>query len=281
MEFVKSFNNNVALVLDDEQKEWIVIGKGIGFGMKLGSQIDETKVERRFLAADQMNQVISRLQEFKTQSLELTGAITKMVEKELKFEFSPKDYLSLADHIDFALTRAQEGIELSSQSIKWETKKLYPHEFALAKKALAEIEQTAGISLPDSEIFLMTYHFVNAQAKESKLQETIQITNLIADTMKIVNLDYPQLDRESFNYGRFVGHLRAMFIRKLKDQANDETPLDKALLEVMIGKYPKEYATVKKLSEFLKTKKAIAITPDDEVYLLLHIVRVTNRQEAE
>ncbi len=36
MEFIKNYNNNAALVKDDQGQEWIVTGKGVGFGLKPG-----------------------------------------------------------------------------------------------------------------------------------------------------------------------------------------------------------------------------------------------------
>ncbi|MFD0898024.1 CAT RNA binding domain-containing protein [Loigolactobacillus binensis] len=50
MYFVKNFNNNVALVKDQLNIAWVVIGNGIGFGKKYGEPIDETQVEQRFIA---------------------------------------------------------------------------------------------------------------------------------------------------------------------------------------------------------------------------------------
>ena len=50
MEFIKNYNNNAALVKDLAGKDWVVIGKGIGFGLKKGMPVDESKIERRFLA---------------------------------------------------------------------------------------------------------------------------------------------------------------------------------------------------------------------------------------
>lgn len=43
MEFIKSFNNNAALVCDQQKKEWIVVGSGVSFGKKPGEVIDEKK----------------------------------------------------------------------------------------------------------------------------------------------------------------------------------------------------------------------------------------------
>lgn len=41
MNFIKNFNNNAALVADQASNEWIVLGKGVGFGQKLGQPIGQ------------------------------------------------------------------------------------------------------------------------------------------------------------------------------------------------------------------------------------------------
>lgn len=43
MDFVKQLNNSAAIV-DDNGKEEVVLGKGIGFGLKKGDKVDETKL---------------------------------------------------------------------------------------------------------------------------------------------------------------------------------------------------------------------------------------------
>lgn len=45
MKFLKNFNNNAALVVDDQDVEWIVVGNGVGFGKHKGDQIDEQKIQ--------------------------------------------------------------------------------------------------------------------------------------------------------------------------------------------------------------------------------------------
>lgn len=35
MKFVKNFNNNAALVSDESEVDWVMIGNGIGFSKKL------------------------------------------------------------------------------------------------------------------------------------------------------------------------------------------------------------------------------------------------------
>ena len=43
MIFLKTFNNSAALVQDDQGQEQVVLGKGVGFGLKKGDKIDESK----------------------------------------------------------------------------------------------------------------------------------------------------------------------------------------------------------------------------------------------
>ena len=40
MIFLKTFNNSAALVQDDQGQEQVVLGKGVGFGLKKGDKID-------------------------------------------------------------------------------------------------------------------------------------------------------------------------------------------------------------------------------------------------
>ncbi len=79
MRFLKSYNNSVALVKNEQGKEEIVIGKGIGFGLKKGDQIDQEKIERRFITAKDQESIM-QLKDISTKTLELTTKVIKLVE---------------------------------------------------------------------------------------------------------------------------------------------------------------------------------------------------------
>ena len=48
MKGLKVINNNNLCVLDDDGKEQIVSGKGIGFGKKYGDIVDSTNVTKTY-----------------------------------------------------------------------------------------------------------------------------------------------------------------------------------------------------------------------------------------
>lgn len=278
MRFLKSYNNNVALVENKQGKEEIVIGKGIGFGLKKGDQIDQEKIERRFITAEEQESIM-QLKDISAKTLELTTKVIKLAEPKLNIKFNDFQYLALADHIDFALTRSEDSIDMNATNTRWEVRNLFPEEYAVAKNAIAVIEKATTQKLPASESILMTYHFVNATSNDAKLQETIQITQLITEIIKIVSYEYQlELDQQSFNYSRFVSHLRTLLVRLLKDKQQEGEKLDPALLQLMQVKYPRAYETAERIAILLNAKMDWQLEADELVYLTLHIFRVTSRQ---
>lgn len=278
MRFLKSYNNSVALVENKQGKEEIVIGKGIGFGLKKGDQIDQEKIERRFITAEEQESIM-QLKDISAKTLELTTKVIKLAEPKLNIKFNDFQYLALADHIDFALTRSEDSIDMNATNTRWEVRNLFPEEYAVAKNAIAVIEKATTQKLPASESILMTYHFVNATSNNAKLQETIQITQLITEIIKIVSYEYQlEPDQQSFNYSRFVSHLRTLLVRLLKDKQQEGEKLDPALLKLMQIKYPRAYETAERIAILLNAKMDWQLEADELVYLTLHIFRVTSRQ---
>lgn len=279
MIFIKNFNNNVALVKDKNNKEWVVIGKGIGFGKKPGDLVDETKISRRFIAAEKDNVEMEALAEIAPQTIAIATEVVKLVEPLLNVKFTGYQYLALADHIDFALKRSSKGLDLTEGTTRWSIKKLFPREYDAAQQAVSLIEKMAQTKLASGEVVLITYHLLNLDSDETGLHETIKISQLIGQIVEIVQYQYGiELDSDSFNFNRFVTHLRSFMIQHLKKSENRNNDLDPAILELMIAKYPKAYETVERIDKFLQQQAGWQLQPDDKVYLTLHIWRVTHRQ---
>lgn len=279
MKFLKAFNNSAALVRNDEGQEEVVLGKGIGFGLKEGQDVDENKIERCFVTIDQSDEV-AQVKEFKSQTIDVTNQIVKMVEPLLQTHFTDYQFLALADHIDFAVTRINDHIDIDPANNDWEVKNLFPKEYAIAEKVVALINRELQVILPKSETTFMTYHLVNAASDDAQVQETIQITNLISGIISIIQFQYKiTLDTTSFNYSRFITHLRILLVRLLRKEIKENQKLDPSLLSFMKIKYNKAYDTAERIATYLHSKMNWTLDSDDKFYLVLHIFRVTSRQE--
>lgn len=179
MNFIKNFNNNAALVADQAGNEWIVLGKGVGFGQKLGQPIiDEAKIERRFKAAGSDDTTLATIKSVSPLTLEATSAAIKLIEAESSIRFDNFQYLALADHIDFAIIRSEGGIDMEDRALRREVKRLFKQEYSLAKRVVKLINGLTGASLPASEEVLMTYHLVNAESDGAKVQDTVNYPSL-------------------------------------------------------------------------------------------------------
>lgn len=279
MKFKKSYNNSVALVEENGQ-ELIVVGKGIGFGLKPGMEVDVSKIERRYRSDEESMSEISQIKEIKAQVLNATTKIIEMAEPDLNIKFTDNQYLTLADHINFAIQRLQEDINIGWSGVsRWEIKSLFPKEYKVAEKAVKILDSEFQITLPEEEIVLLTYHFVNAGNDDSKVQDTIKISKLISGIVDIVQYRYRIVfDTESFNYSRFITHLRALMVRKVLHQESGEDELDPTILELMKLKYAEAFETVESISTYLEGKAGWKLNQNDKLYLVLHIWRVTHRQ---
>lgn len=279
MKFKKSYNNSVALVEENGQ-ELIVVGKGIGFGLKPGMEVDVSKIERRYRSDEESMSEISQIKEIKAQVLNATTKIIEMAEPDLNIKFTDNQYLTLADHINFAIQRLQEDINIGWSGVsRWEIKSLFPKEYKIAEKAVKILDSEFQITLPEEEIVLLTYHFVNAGNDDSKVQDTIKISKLISGIVDIVQYRYRIVfDTESFNYSRFITHLRALMVRKVLHQESGEDELDPTILELMKLKYAEAFETVESISTYLEGKAGWKLNQNDKLYLVLHIWRVTHRQ---
>ncbi|GAF67112.1 putative transcriptional antiterminator [Bacillus sp. TS-2] len=284
MKFIKAFNNNVALVEDPSGIEWVVMGTGVGFKKNKGETIEEESIRRKFVAETSTirKPLMQVLDNISSEVLDVSVEIIKQVEKELNTTFNNNIYLTLADHLNFALKRATEDVDYSLTN-RWEVKNLYPKEHQAAQNAIRLVFDRLNILLPKSEETFLTYHFVNGQQiKKTKIEETLKMTEVINRIIEIIQYHYQvKLDEESLHYTRFITHLRYFFIRHYNPENSDYAQVDQTLLEVVKQKYDKAYQAVQKIVALLKQKYGWEVTGNEMLYLTLHVWRVTNRETME
>lgn len=278
MNYLKKFNNNVAMVKDNEDKEWIVIGKGISFGKQPGDQIVTSEIERRFLAepSQDFSYIVQTIFSMDAELIEAVNEMIHDAEKVIGVKLKDKNYITLLDHINFALKRTSEGIEYSAP-LKWETKRLYPKEYQAAIQSIGYLNQRLGVTLPQSEETFITMHYVNAQDGREQLEQSDRINMIVRMIMTFVSDEYQlKLDEESTNYIRFVTHLRYFIIRQINNESLKDSSLDRDLMKIIKEKYRRAYEVALGVSEKVRREEDWEITSNEVLYLTIHIWRVTD-----
>ena len=285
MLFIKSLSNNVALVKDARDREFVVIGRGVGFGKKRGDDIPPDTVQRRFISDAQNNAEWHELQHFDPRAVTLTEMIVRAAERELTVQFSRHQYLALADHLDLVLKRMQQCLVLTGNAMSWQVRRLYPREYALAKRLVRHITSLEKYgSFTIAEVPALVLHLVNAANKQEQVQDTMAMTRLIGAVIQIVERDQGMtLDTESFSYSRFLVHLEAFFRHAANPAAGEEgepVRLDDDLLQLLQEKYPRAYQTVGRIKQFLYQQHHWVLSENEQAYLTIHIWRVTHVRQA-
>ncbi len=241
----------------------------------------EAKIERRFASEKDEEVEPDVVAGITPKAFEATDQIVKKMADEYQLSFTGYQYFALADHIDFAVKRTLDGGAAPDGMVAWEGAKLFAKEYRMAQEAVEIIEEVTHIEMAKSEAIYLMYHFINAESDGTKLQDTVRLAQYITGIVNIIQFQYGvTLDEGSFNYQRFVGHMRALMVRKIVG-SKDTAELDPAILNLMEAKYPEEKETVDRIQTYLQNKAGWTLTPDDRVYLILHIWRVTHRDEEE
>lgn len=273
MKIDKVINNNIVSAIEGDGKEVVVMGRGIGFGAKPGREIPEKKIEKIFRLDSQNN--VDKLKELLANlPLEHVQASTEIInyaKSVLNRKLNPSIYLTLTDHINFAIDRFRQKMMFTNPLLN-EIKTFYKEEYLIGEYAIAMIERKIGVTLPVDEAGFIALHIVNAEYNTA-MRDTIDITNLIQNVVKIVKEYFDmEPDETSLNYQRFVTHLRFLAQRIIAGELlNSENGEFNTLISQM---YPEEYACSLKVKDYIQETYHHEVTEEETAYLSVHIKRM-------
>ena len=273
MQIEKILNNNVVQALDNNV-EYIVMGRGLGFQKKVGEFVDKGKIEKTFVlenpdAADEWSRVYVNLPDGEMQ---VFLNILTFAEAVLQTKFEPSFFIALADHLHYAIERSREGISLQNP-LAWEVRKFYPREYEIGKQALRLIAKDLEVQLEDDEAASVTLHFVNAQKDAGLLEKDRQMTQIVVGISEIVRLHFGyDLEEDSFSYNRFMTHLQYLAQRIVSGVSGGKN--DAFLYEQVKVNYPESFVCTQKIVAYIKISYAFELSLDEQVFLTIHIQRL-------
>ncbi|HHU40455.1 MAG TPA: PRD domain-containing protein [Propionibacterium sp.] len=275
MEILRVFNNNVVLARDGAGQEVILTGRGLGFQARPGQEVDATLVARTFLPADgrDPDHLAELLAGIPPEHVQLVGRALVEAGLDARASTSPTLVIALADHLSFALKRLQMGMVIEYPVVA-EVKNLYAGEYAQALALLGAINARIETPLPDAEAVALALHLVNAGFAAGDLSWTYTMTGVIQQMLSVIEGTYGlELDPSSVSVGRFVTHLRYLFVRiEQHEQLDEHTPVGQAIRSA----YPRAAACAEKLASIVELRLGAALTEDEVSYLALHVARVAN-----
>jgi len=252
------------------------MGRGVGFKAKEGSTIDKDKIEKVFRLDSQntMDKFKELLVNLPMEHVQISAEIISYAKEVLNRPINPNVYITLTDHINFALERFKQKMMFSNPLIR-EVRSFYHAEYLIGEYAIAMIDRDLGIKLPVDEAASIALHIVNAEY-DAPMGDTIKITNLIQQVSEVVEEYFNiKLDEQSLSYERFITHLRFLAQRVF---TGEHMELDNLEFQKVIDRlYPEEYACSQKVQALIKLQYGHQVTEEEVAYLALHIKRIRTK----
>lgn len=274
----KILNNNVIVILNENNEEQVVMGRGLAFKKRVGDEVDENIVDKVFSLSDKnmTNKLQELLKNLPLEYIELSDEIIKYAKLQLGKRLNDNLIISLSDHIQTAVERHLEGIDIKNVLL-WDIKRFYKDEFAVGLEALKIISNKLKVDLPEDEAGFIAIHIANSLMDET-ITNMYDITKVMQEILNIVKYSLNiTFDEESVYFYRFVTHIK-FFSQRLVTGKTFDDENDDSLLSIIKEKYKESYKCVNKIGEFIYKKYNYIISNEEKLYLTIHIARILNKQ---
>lgn len=271
----KVLNNNVVISENANKKEIIVMGSGIGFGKHVHDLVDTKKILKIYELRNNAykNRFEELLEEIPFDCFELTEKIIDYASNELHQNFKDGLILSLADHINFAVTqnkRHETRVTLASEEIRM----FYKDEYRVASRAVDMINDFYHIQLDANEATTIAYHLImgstnqNAEDINVIVQGTKDILKIIEDSLGI------KLDPSRQGYSRLLIHLKYFMKRVIIDKQTSNDTFETALFNENDERFIRISKCLDEIQKYLKESYNYELDSAERLYLIIHITRI-------
>ena len=268
-QIIKVLNNN-SILAKQGNDEVILLAKGIGFQKKVNDIFEAPANTKTFLMVKQdvdKKKTQDILKNVNPIYIEISSEIIRYATE--KFDkVDTKILLPLADHIDFAIQRLNEGMTITNPFTK-DIQLLFPDEYEVAKKGKELIQKMTGQTINDDEIDYITLHVHSAISKEH-VYESMEATQVIHESIDQLKKDLKiEIDSNSISYIRLMNHIKFLFLRL---QTHEQLQMN--ISDFTKERFPFAYQQAENIC--LKLSKVLhQDIPHSEIgYLALHLERI-------
>jgi beta-glucoside operon transcriptional antiterminator len=278
---LRVFNNNLVLARDDAGSEVILTGRGLGFQVKPGDPVDPARVVRVFRPdhGRDPDHLAGLLADIPPEHVQLVGDALAEVGLHA-VAARPALVVAMADHVSSALSRVAAGQTIEYPLLA-EVTHLYAEEHAQAVALLAAINTRVPTPLPPTEAVGLALHLVNAGLATGDLAFSYTMTGLIQQFLDVTASAHGvALDTGGVSVGRFITHLRYLFVRIHQRRQLDDAR-HSAIGDAIRATYPEAIDTADRLARLIEVRLQATLTPDEVAYLALHVARVVQDAQGD
>ena len=267
----KVLNNGVVLVQDENGKDCILIGKGIGFDSKEKmpfTQMD--KVIQTFVLNEQTKIISELIKNIDARIIPSVEEEIKHIENEANKKLNENIHITLVDHIAFAIDRTKKGLDFKNP-FTFDLEVIWEKEYKYARHIIKQINETFNVQLVDDEIGIVAIH-IHSALNDGGIDIERKKMKLIQETIQLLCNEYGIIaKKESLSYQRLLVHIHYAYERILQNKN-----IDNNMFNYIMEHYGEYFRKVRQLLRKIESSYGIDI-PDAEIsYLVIHLVRILN-----
>lgn len=271
----KILNHNSFMGTESKNdQECLIMGKGVAFGKKVGQTVSVTGDARVYSLKELTDRGEAKdiIKSVSPLCLELSNEVLDQAEE----EFGKVDrsiLFTMADHLDFAVRRIQNGEQISNP-LTDDIRIMFYKEYKVAGCIRDLLKEKLGIRIDEHEIGYIALH-VHAAIVDENVSQAMEIARTVRECICMVEEETGKsIDVMSLSYNRLMNHVRYMVARAIHGEK-----LKMSLNDYMSVKFPGPYMTAEKICRKMEKSLKLPI-PDIEIgYLAMHLERMMDREE--
>lgn len=271
----KVLSNNVVQALDaNTNQECILLGKGVGFGLKGKEYVDSTKIEKKFYLQNTVNftkyqKLIANCDE---KLIFVVADYIAKIEKYFGCKYNENLHIGLLDHLNFSLYRLRNNCTINNIFID-EISIMYEKEYQFAKMMFADLNKRLGVQLPEVEIGFIALH-IHSSIKGDKVSQTALFAKIIGECRELIEEEFNiKLDPQSLNHTRLITHLKFALKRASENKTVNNTMIDSLKMA-----YPKTFEFACTLAKYIHDNYDLYLTEGEIGYLTIHIQNIISSE---
>lgn len=267
----KVLNNNGVIAIDmDENKEYVILGKGVGFGKKVSQRFDKPEgcTTYRLEQETERGSAKELVKGIEPEYLEIADAILTESQKVFGDSIDRGILFPLVDHISFAVARIRRNEQISNPLTE-DIKVLFYSEFKVAETLKTILRERLQIEIDDHEVGYVALHIHSAIGDE-KVSVAMQTARAVRECIDMLEKATGKpIDVLSLSYNRLMNHMKYMVAR-----ASTGEKLNLDMNEYMLDQYPQAYKVATDICKNLEGCIGHNLDETETGYLAMHIQRV-------
>ena len=276
----KALNHNTLIAISMENnQEYLLIGKGIGFGKKVSERFEiPENIECSIYSLNEQTErgkAMELIKGIEPVYLEIAGKVLAKSE-EVFGKIDKRILFPMADHIAFAVQRIRVNEQISNP-LTDDIRALFHMEYKTAECVKDILWEMLQVEIDEHEIGYIALH-IHSAIEDENVALSMQIAMAVRECIRMIEEETGQtIDVMSLSYNRLMNHIRYMVARSIKGEK-----LKLNMNDYMSVKFPKSFWMATEVCKQLE-KQLHRNSPLDEVeigYLAMHIERVVMDKES-